>query len=274
MTEAIDVHVHCSEYKDDLLRRYAAQNGLSYDLEELLSSMDDNSISHSLLLSPVLESGRPVPNAHILELCKRGGSRLSPVLTVDSSGGSVTEVLGMAARERGVVKGFKILLGYSKMSATDPVLSHLYDFAEANGLPVMFHTGDTALQSGSLRLSHPLVIDEVASRRPHLKIVLCHMGNPWIETAAELLYKHPRVYADLSGLITGGGKYREKYMELLRKRLNEAVYFVGDASKFLFGSDYPVESQADALRMLSTLDVDSTDLERILRHNARELFGL
>ena len=69
----------------------------------------------------------------------------------------------------------------------------------------MFHTGDTATSTGSLKHAHPLTLDAVANLRPELKIVICHFGNPWISDVAELIYKHPNVYADISGLVAGDG---------------------------------------------------------------------
>lgn len=49
----IDAHTHCSgKRRDDRLRPYAELNGLRYDLEELLEEMEENGVTHALLLSP------------------------------------------------------------------------------------------------------------------------------------------------------------------------------------------------------------------------------
>src|SRR5947199_334801 len=45
--------------------------------------------------------------------------------------------------------------------------------------------------------------DEVAVDHPDTRFVLCHVGNPWVADAAEVIYKNMNVWADLSGLVVG-----------------------------------------------------------------------
>jgi predicted TIM-barrel fold metal-dependent hydrolase len=105
-------------------------------------------------------------------------------------------------------------------------------------------------------------------------MILCHFGNPWFEDVAELIYKHPNVYADISGLITGSKRYAEKYVEWLAKKISEAIYFAGGAEKIIFGTDYPVTKHSEALDLVRRLDVEEVDRERILWRNAERVFRL
>ena len=274
MPRAIDAHIHLSERRDDALWPYATMNGLRYTLDELLGSMRKHHIEHGLLLSPPLKSGAPLPNEKVIALCRKSGKMLSPVLTVDPTKGEVGNALRLAEANRGEVKAFKIRLGYVKGSAQDPVFEKLYDYAEAERLPVLFHTGDTAWSNGDLARSHPLALDLLANEREELTIVLCHFGNPWFEDVAELIYKHPNVYTDMSGLTTGGGRYAQKFAGWLARKISEAIYFAGGAEKVIFGTDYPVTKHYDALGLVNLLDVDDSDKERILWRNAEGLFNL
>jgi uncharacterized protein len=85
----------------------------------------------------------------------------------------------------------------------------------------MIHTGDVFLKTAKVKFSHPLNIDDVAVDNPELKIVMCHLGNPWIIDCQEVLYKNRNVYADISGLIIGNFTpsteihYMSKIKELL-----------------------------------------------------------
>jgi uncharacterized protein len=271
----IDAHVHCSgKRKDDRLRAYAKLNGLRYDLEELLEQMEENGVARALLLSPPMRGGAPLPNEEVVRLCERSGERLFPVLTVEPESGAVREGLKLAEERRGYVKGFKIWLGYRRVFARDAVFSPLYDYAEERGLPVLFHTGDTATSTGSLAHAHPLTLDEVANEREGLKIVVCHLGNPWLDDTAELLYKHPNVFADISGLVVGGGGYGGEYSSVLARRISEVVYYAGGADKLLFGTDYPVETFENGLSLVSTLKVTKADKEKILWRNASRLYSM
>jgi uncharacterized protein len=273
MAEVIDAHIHLSERPDDALNRYARMNGLRYTLDELLDVMRANQVAHGLLLSPPLEGLGPLPNDEIIKLCMRSGGTLSPVITVEPTAKQVRTALKLAEENKREVKGFKVRLGYVNASAESPVFDSLYDFAEAEGLPVLFHTGDTAFSNGDLARSHPLTLDGLANKRERLTIVLCHFGNPWFEDVAELIYKHPNVYTDISGLTTTGA-YAEKYAEWLGKKISEAVYFAAGAEKILFGTDYPVTTHSETLALVKRLEVDDQDKEKILWRNATKVFGL
>ena len=274
MPRIIDAHIHLSEQSDDALVRFAEMNSLRYTLEGLLGSMKENDVRHGLLISPPLKSGVALPNEKIIDLCRKSGGLLSPVVTVEPLAAEVEAAIGLAESNRKEVRAFKVRLGYVKASATSPVFERLYDYAQSEGLPVMFHTGDTVTSTGDLASSHPLNLDALANRREELNVILCHFGNPWFEDVAELIYKHPKVYADISGLTTGGGAYPDKFATWLAKKISEAIYFAGGPEKIIFGTDFPITAYKDALDIVERLDVDEGDREMILWRNAETVFGL
>ena len=274
MRKIVDAHVHLSERKDDALQRFAKMNSLSYTLDGLLHDMDEHEVECGLLLSPPLEKGSPLPNEEIIGFCKKSGGRLHPVITVEPSSKEVSRAIKLAELHRKVAKAFKVRLGYIRARATDPVFGPLYDYAESAGMPVLFHTGDTAVDNGDLSLSHPLTIDSLANKRSELTIVLCHFGNPWFEDVAELIYKHQKVYTDISGLTTGGGAYPEKFARWLASKISDAIYFAGGPEKIMFGTDYPVTAYPDALDLVKRLGIEEGDKEMILWRNAKRVFGL
>ena len=273
MQRIIDAHMHLSERRDDALNHFARMNGLRYTLDELVGTMRRHKIVCGLLLSPPLRGGAPLPNQNVIRLCRRSGGMLAPVITVEPTAKEVKAAVKLADEDRKEVKGFKVRLGYVKASADSPVFDRLYDYAESEGLPVLFHTGDTAVRNGDLSRSHPLTLDGLANKREELTIILCHFGNPWFEDVAELIYKHPNVYADISGLTTGGA-YAEKYAEWLARKISEAIYFAGGADKVIFGTDYPVTKHEDTLALVRRLEVDEGDKEKILWRNAERVFGV
>ena len=74
---------------------------------------------------------------------------LSPVVTVEPTKKEAKAAVDFAEVNRKDVKGFKVRLGYVKASADSSVFNALYDYAEAEDLPVLFHTGDTASDTGT-----------------------------------------------------------------------------------------------------------------------------
>ncbi len=235
--------------------------------------MRKHKIVRGLLLSPPLQGGVPIPNDQVIRLCRRSGGMLAPVITVEPTAKEVEAAVKLAEVNKREVKAFKVRLGYVKASAESPVFDKLYDYAESERLPVLFHTGDTVFSTGDLARSHPLTLDGLANKREELTIILCHFGNPWFEDVAELIYKHPNVYADISGLITGGA-YAEKYAEWLARKINEAIYYAAGAEKIIFGTDYPITKHSETLALVKRLEVDEGDKEKILHLNAERVFGI
>ena len=106
-------------------------------------------------------------------------------------------------------------------------LEIIYRAAEANGIPVMFHTGTSIFPGARNKFGDPIHIDDVAVDFPKLKILLAHGGRPlWMTTAFFLIRRHRNVYLDISGIPP---KTLLKYFP----RLEEI------ASKTLFGTDWP-----------------------------------
>ena len=273
MQDIVDAHVHLSERRDDALIRFARTNGLRYSLDELLRTMRRHKIMCGLLLSPPLQGGAALPNEEIIKLCERSRGMLAPVITVEPTSREVKAALKLAEDNRREVKAFKIRLGYVNASAESPVFDKLYDYAESQKLPVLFHTGDTAFSNGDLFRSHPLTLDGLANKREELTMILCHFGNPWFMDVAELIYKHPNVYTDISGLTTPSD-YAEKYAGWLAQKISEAIYYAGGAEKVLFGTDYPVTKHSETLALVKRLDIDDGDKEKILSRNAKRVFRL
>jgi predicted TIM-barrel fold metal-dependent hydrolase len=131
-------------------------------------------------------------------------------------------------------------------------LEIIYRAAEANGIPVMFHTGTSIFPGARNKYGDPIYLDDVAVDFPKLKILLAHGGRPlWMQTAFFLIRRHPNVYLDVSGIPP---KTLLKYFP----RLDEI------ADKTLFGTDWPGPGVPDIKKNLEEF------LELPLTHQQRE----
>jgi hypothetical protein len=179
---------------------------------------------------------------------------------------------GLASRRYGCIK---IYLGYVHQYAYDPAYEPAYQLAERFGVPVVFHTGDTYSIKGKLKYADPLTVDEVAVDHPNVTFVIAHLGNPWIETAAEVAYKNPNVYLDGSALMVG--HLDEVSPEDLERYVVGPVRwtlgYLEDPTKLMFGSDWPlvaIGDYADAFRRAIP-----PDQQRAVFHdNAARVFKL
>ena len=99
--------------------------------------------------------------------------------------------------------GVKLYPGYNRISLSDPLYEPIYRLAARYGKPVAVHMGLTSFPQAHLKYCHPLALDEAAADHPDTRFVMCHFGNPFLESAAAVVEKNPNVAADLSGLLEG-----------------------------------------------------------------------
>ena len=128
-------------------------------------------------------------------------------------------------------------------------------------------------QLPKVRQAHPLLVDDVAVDFPDVKFVICHLGNPWFQDTAEVLYKNPNVYADISGLTLGQFKYEfERYMI---QRVKDMIMFMGDPGKqILYGSDWPLVEMGPYIRFFDNLDMPEEAKDNIRWRTAARLFKI
>ncbi|MNO69122.1 Amidohydrolase [compost metagenome] len=70
-------------------------------------------------------------------------------------------------------------------------------------MPVVFHTGDTYSERGSLKYAYPLTVDKMAVEHREVNFIMAHLGDPWVLDGAEVVYKNRNIIVGLSGLIVG-----------------------------------------------------------------------
>jgi len=142
-------------------------------------------------------------------------------------------------------------------------LEVLYRAAEANGIPVMFHTGTSIFPGARNRYADPIFIDDVAVDFPKLKIILAHGGRPlWMQSAFFLVRRHPNVFLDISGI-------PPKSLLNYFPRLDEIAH------KTLFGTDWPgpgVPDVKENLAAFRTLPLSENTQRQILSTTALSIW--
>ena len=148
----------------------------------------------------------------------------------------------------------------------------VYDMCIEYGYPLMIHTGDVFLKTAKIKYSHPLNIDDVAVDNPKLKIVMCHLGNPWIVDCQEILYKNRNVYADISGLTVGNftPAAETHYVNKIKELLN----YIGEPHRLLYGSDWPISNMNSYLSFIQKLELNQESLDLLMLKNAKNVFVL
>lgn len=265
--KVIDTHMHIN-FGRPQSQELAEKVGLIYTPEGLLKDMDDNNVARGLIMTV---PGMPEAAKNFIEQYPNrfwlAGSADPKNLTEER----LEELeADMAA---GAIRAVKLYIGYQHYYPYDEDCVPIYRLLMKYDMPVIFHTGDCVSAMARLKFSHPLNIDDLAFRFPDLKIVMAHMGNPWLWDAAEVIYKNENVYADLSGLITGLSEdYKKEYRERLLEQVESAIYYCG-AEHLMFGTDYCLASHADSIDFFSKLKIKKPDMKKFYYENALKLYG-
>ena len=172
----------------------------------------------------------------------------------------------------GKVRGLKLYPGYEPFYPHDARCQVIYDLAMEYDVPVMIHTGDTFNPKGKVRFAHPLHVDDVAVDNPSLKLVICHVGNPWIRDCMEVVYKNKNVMADISGLVLGD--FKSHFKKFMLEQLKEMILYAGEPDYLLYGTDWPICRMRTYLSFVNGLGLSPENKEKILWRNANRLFRL
>jgi uncharacterized protein len=228
----IDVHIHSSFTNDNELDVKFPPNSR----EELEREFRENNIVAAVNLTE--PGGGDPPDLSDLNIIRCYG-----VSEKDSR-----KTLENAIQKRGY-KCFKIWLGYLYHYATSPLYKPVYETARKFKVPVIFHTGDTMITDGKLKFADPLTIDEVAVDYRDVKFIIAHLGNPWIQSAAEVAYKNPNVYIEASALMLGDVDEKSPDTEVfVVKPIQWAFAYIENPKKFLYGTDWPLMRMAPYLK--------------------------
>jgi len=274
MSSIIDCHVHLNNY-DGLNKTENKVLSLQERLDALLENMNNNNIFYSILLSSYkVDENRP-STSQLIDIVKENHyiDRIGVVagFTIDNHTYEDLKNYRQWLKDD-IIKGIKLYCGYEHYYPSDERYQVVYDMCIEFGCPIMIHTGDVFSQRAKVKYSHPLNIDDIAVDNPELKIVMCHIGNPWITDCQEILYKNKNVYADISGLIVGDFTIsgRTHYANKIKEILN----YVDDPHRLLYGSDWPISNMKSYIDFVQKLEFDEKSFDLLMFKNAKSLFKI
>ena len=93
---------------------------------------------------------------------------------------------------------------YAGIAPDDPRMAPYWALAEALDVPVGIHMGEGIPGGGHMfpeyriRLGDPLLLEDVLSRHPRLRLWVMHYGSPLVDEMIAILQSYPNVYIDIS----------------------------------------------------------------------------
>lgn len=262
----IDCHTHLNRYDAEqpelLLDRYRMLKG----------AMRENRVDYALVLSSY-RVNEDRPSVREILAVVDNDPQIGVVAGVSYYGYRAADLADLRALlAEGRIKGLKLYPGYEAFYVHDPRMRVVYELAGEFGVPVMIHTGDTFDPQGKVKYAHPLEVDEVAVDFRSVTFVLCHLGNPWVTDAMELIYKNPNVVGDISGFTLG--HFEERFEQYMLQSVKQVLVFAGDPSALLYGTDWPICEMSSYLRFVRNLHLPESSNELILWKNTARIFNL
>jgi uncharacterized protein len=262
----IDCHVHLNRYDEgdvsSLHDRYL----------RLKDEMAQHGVDYALVLSSYLATAERPNTQEILDVVE-ADPRIGVVAAVSYlhyRAADLADLRALLQEER--IKGLKLYPGYEPFYVHDARMRVVYELAGEFNVPVMIHTGDTYDPKGRIKYSHPIEVDEVAVDFRDVTFVICHLGNPWITDAMEVIYKNPNVVGDISGFTLG--HFEERFERFMLQQVNEVLAFAGDPSKLLYGTDWPICTMSSYIRFVNNLNLTEEENDKIYWRNAARLFRI
>jgi len=266
----IDFHTHTfppdvRDRREEYLRRdptfaemYANPKAKIATAEDLLRSMDEAGVDLSVALGFAWSDHDDCAshNDYLLETAHRSGGRIVPFCTMNPAAGAAAEEVERCARAgaRGLGELRPESQGWDLNGAPGERLAEL---ARQHSLVLLFHVTEPVGHDypGKRGLSLDSFRRYLAGARG-LAVVGAHLagGLPLRDAAL------PTAYADTAAL-------RFLYEPPVLAGLAKTPW----AERLLFGSDFPLVSQAAALADVRASGLDGASLARILGDNARTL---
>lgn len=215
-----------------------------------------------------------VPNEYVADYVRTHPEKLIGFCSVDPQDPDAVEQLDHAVQTLGL-RGLKMGPIYQNVAPTDTRFRRIMRRAEELGIPVLIHQGTTFCSNVSLEIANPVQLQPLAIECPRLKVVIAHMGHPWIAETLVLIRKNRNMYADISAL-----HYRP--WQFYNALVLAMEYGVLD--RLLFGSDYPFTTPAATIEALAKFNqmsagtnlprIGEAHLEAMIRRDTLELLGL
>ena len=168
--------------------------------------------------------------------------------------------------------GVKLHPDMQKFHIDDPKAYPIYELCVEYDLPILMHMGDPRFD-----YSHPDRLYRVLTDFPTLTVVAAHMGG-WAnwDYACDKLSDFQNLYVDTSSsMATSAKEYGiEPHVESLTPAHTAALIRKWGAEKVLFGSDYPMWSQEEDLRVFFDMGLTEEENRMILSENARRVFRI
>lgn len=291
----VDMHVHCGEVDKHFKSWWmtALQGGflrspdrtirvVKNPIDKIISDLDECGVDKACVMGsdhrrPYPYDSLPsyTPNEYVAEVVRKHPDRLLGVCSFDPIRSPYDARVGLEkCVKEWDMRAVKLYPTDDHYYPADEVVFPLYEKAIELDIPVHFHMGYSSSVNAPMKYQRPWLLDEVGIRFPKLKVIVAHLGFPWVDECLCMIDRHKNFYGDIAYL----GGLQPK---MLREALEKFGYIVG-FDRLLYGSDNAwTATYAKTLKNLNDTaeekgfeKISDQDMKKILGENAKKLYKI
>jgi predicted TIM-barrel fold metal-dependent hydrolase len=242
----------------------------SITMEDFFRLMDGAGVVMAVLHGEDMETtyGRRIRNEIVRDLVQKYPERFRGFAGVDPHKGkkAVREIEKMM---RDGLSGVMVAPWEHTLFSNSKKYFPVYEACIECDVPIWIHTSLNFSHVIPMEYGRPLLLDRVAVRYPDLKIIAGHAGWPWVTEMMAVLWRHPNVYVDISGV-------RPKYMGMEKTGWAPLVHYGNSIlqDKVLFATAWPLVMFHDAVSDVRGLSLKPEVEEKWFWKNAAKLLKL
>lgn len=189
-----------------------------------------------------------------------------------------------------LISGIKLYPGYQDFDFGSEQAWPIYEIARQFHLPAMIHAGElhhccpkdendkrVYKCKGKCRidelgyLATPKKLMPAVKEFQDVNFVMSHLANPYFAELREVMRECPNLYTDISGQFISGFENTPEYVQEINDELRKFLALENGVDRVLFATDFPVQSYADSIALVSDLNLSNSDQEKIYHLNAEKL---
>ncbi len=240
----IDIHAHiwAGRYEED--KEFLMKSIEMYDIEKVYISGLKSYISDVEEVDEL--------NEEVYKFMREQPRHIGGAVYVNPKNANVMDVIRRACEDR----GFEIIKLWCCTTADDVSVDPIMDYAEENGIPVLFHSFHKATKQVENE-STGIHVARIARRHPKTKILMAHLGGNAYDGIPSIR-DCKNVWCDHSGSIFHGDD------------INYTVEQIG-VERLLLGSDMPGGPYLINVGQVLGADLSEEERDMIFYKNAKKL---
>jgi predicted TIM-barrel fold metal-dependent hydrolase len=248
---------------------YKLRNIIDISLAELIKLMEEAGVTKAVLQAEFEYGDYKAFNQYVAETIRKYPDKFIGFGSVDPRDGmTAVREIERIVRDLGL-KGLNLQPWVYGLPPNNKKYYPLYAKCTELGIPVTVHVGINFSLDRCMRVGRPLYLDEVAHDFPELKIILNHVGWPWVNESVAVAWRNPNIYLEIGGIapkyIAMQGTGWEPLLTYANSLLQDRV---------LFATDWPVISFQRAVNEIKEWPVKEEVKEKIFYKNAQHILGL